>query len=144
MKLTGLEQEPKTYDYEGIIEWLVNSYWVENYIRKLKGPHFKYIDDFIQEVWVQILQVPHEKIVSAFQIGKPRLVAFIKQIINNQCNSVNSYAYKNIQAWDAKHISLTDVQWGLLDSEIDEDYEFDTEIKKNEINVSNPFDEIYY
>lgn len=143
MYLTGLEQEPKTYDYEGIIEWLANSLWVDNYIRKLKGSRWKYTEDFIQEVWVQILQIPHERIVDAFQLGKGRLIAFIKTIIHNQCISKNSYAYKNIQAWDDKYQSLSDTQWAILDGEIGNDYEGDTEVHKNEVNVSNPFDELY-
>ena len=142
MYLTGLEQEPKTYDYEGIIEWLANSLWVDNYVRKLKGPFFKYTDDFIQEVWLQILKEPHEKIVQAFQMGKGRLISFIKAIITNQCISKNSYAYRNLQLWDDKNMSLNDVQWSLLDADIPDDYEGDVEIHKNEIHVANPTDDL--
>lgn len=141
--LTGLEQEPMTYDYEGIIEWLANSLWVENYIRKKKGCNFKYLDDFIQEVWLQILKVPHEKIVSAFQIGKPRLISYIKCIINNNIISTTSPTYRNIQAFHDIHQSLTDVQWDLLDSQIEDDYVGDVEINKNRVRVENPFDKYY-
>lgn len=143
MYLTGLEQEPKTYDYEGIIEWLANSLWVDNYIRKLKGSQWKYTEDFIQEVWVQILSIPQDKIVDAFQMGKGRLISFVKRIIHNQCISKNSYTYKNIQAYDDRHQSLNDMQWTLLDSEIGNDYEGDIEVSKNELHVENPFDELY-
>ena len=73
MKLTGLEQEPKTYDYKGIIQWLVDSLWVENYIRKTKGPFFPYTEDFIQEVWLQILSIPESKIVNLLNMRNPLL-----------------------------------------------------------------------
>lgn len=140
---TGLEQEPMTYDYEGIIQWLANSLWVDNYIRKCKGPHFKYIDDFIQEVWLQILSVPHEKIVNAFQIGKPRLISYIKCIINNNIISTSSPTYRHIQAFDDMHQSLSDVQWEMIDSQIDDDYVGDVEINKNRVRVENPYDKYY-
>ena len=93
-------------------------------------------------MWLQILEVPHEKIVQAFQMGKGRLISFIKTIINNQCISKNSYAYRNLQLWDDKNMSLNDVQWSLLDADIPNDYEGDVEIHKNEIHVANPADDL--
>lgn len=141
MRLTGLEQEPKTYDYEGIIQWLVNSLWVENYIRKVKGPFFKYTDDFIQEVWLQILSIDQDKIVKSFQISKARFISYIKCIINNNITSTSSPTYRHIQAFYDKHISLTDVQWTTLDANIANGYVGDCPIHKNTVQVENPFDQ---
>lgn len=141
MRLTGLEQEPKSYDYKGIIQWLVDSSWVENYIRKVKGPFFPYTDDFIQEVWLQILSVPQEKIVNAFQLSKPRLVAYLKCIINNNITSTSSPTYRHIQAYHTRHLSLSDVQWNNLDANIPDDYVGDIAIQKNSVRVENPFDD---
>jgi len=143
MKLTGLEQEPITYDYEGIINWLVKSLWVENYIRKQKGAQFPYLDDFIQEVWLQILSIPKEKVVEAFQIGKARFIAYIKCIINNNINSISSPTYRHIKFYHDKHISLTSMQWDAIDANLPEDYTGDVEINKNRVRVENPFDELY-
>ena len=141
MKLTGLEQEPKTYDYKGIIQWIVDSLWVENYIRKTKGPFFPYTEDFIQEVWLQILSIPESKIVSAFQFSKPRLIAYLKCIINNNITSTTSPTYRHIQAYHTRHVSLTDMQWNSLDANIPDEYVGDVEIQKNRVRVENPFDE---
>lgn len=139
MKLRGLEREPKTYDYEGIIQWLVDSKWVEHYIIKQKTIFFPYLEDYIQEVWMQILSVDRQKIVDSFQVGKGRFIAFIKMIINNNIISASSPVYRNICRWDERHIVLSDVQWNLLESEVSE-CDYIHPIRKNKISVENPYD----
>jgi hypothetical protein len=41
------------------------------------------------------------------------------------------------------HQSLSDVQWEMIDSQIDDDYVGDVEINKNRVRVENPFDKYY-
>ena len=110
------EQDPLTY--EKLIKWLIQTKWVEGRVRSVMSPLDKiYEEDYIQEIWVQILSVPHDKLLSIYHKGKGKFVNYIKSIIANNCYSVSSPLYKKIRECRKGEIYLEDGQWtNLMDS----------------------------
>lgn len=95
-----------------IMEWMAGTKYVDGFIRKkIHSLDKEYVDDYIQEVWVQILQLPEEKIVEIYKSGKGRFTNYIKALIMNNIRSSCSYLYKHIRQPRVNEVYLTDEQW---------------------------------
>jgi hypothetical protein len=98
-----------------ILEWMASTGYVEGFINKKTHPLDKpFLEDYIQEVWVQIALVDPEKIVRLYRDGKGRFTNYIKGLIMNNIRSTCSYVYKNTRSFYANEVYLDDEQWTEL------------------------------
>lgn len=98
--------------WERLMEWLSDTGWVEGRVRKCISPlDMRYLDDYIQEVWIQILEVPPDKLMGIWRKGKGKFTNYIKSIISNNICSTVSPLYKNIRKDSANEVTLDDVGW---------------------------------
>lgn len=115
---------PSPVTWEGLIKWLSDTGWVEGRIGKVISPLDRpYYDDYVQEVWVQILEVPHDKLLDIWNRGKGRLVNYIKSIILNNVRSSSSILYKNIRLSRSVERLLDDEQWERLEKTGESEYD---------------------
>lgn len=109
-KLFTNPKEPVTRD--SLIQWLCDTGWVEGHIRKRISPlDYKQIDDYIQSCWEEICKIPEEKLLDIWNKGKPKLVNYIKSLIQNQVHSSCSKTFKENKQWCQVEIPLEDSQW---------------------------------
>lgn len=95
-----------------IMKWMADTKYIEGFIHKRIHPLDKdYIDDYIQEVWLQILELDGEKIVEIYKSGKGRFTNYIKALIMNNIRSTCSNLYKHIRQPRVNEVYLTDEQW---------------------------------
>ena len=95
-----------------IMKWMADTKYIEGFIHKRIHPLDKdYIDDYIQEVWLQILELDEEKIVEIYKSGKGRFTNYIKALIMNNIRSTCSNLYKHIRQPRVNEVYLTDEQW---------------------------------
>lgn len=105
-----------------LMEWLANTGYVEGFIYKKISPlDLPYVEDYIQEVWVQILSAKPETIMDRWYKGKGVFTNYIKLLITNNIISKCSHVYKNIRKGTELNIHLDDLGW----SHIDQDEEAD-------------------
>ena len=128
---------PSPLTWQGLMQWLCDTGWVEGRIGKIISPLDRpYYDDYVQSVWVEILSVPQDKILDIWCRGKGRFVNYIKSIILNNIRSTGSRVYNENKKWRHVERTLTDEQWASLDgtgeSEIDTTFcinDFDPETR---------------
>lgn len=95
-----------------IMDWMSSTGFIEGFINvKSHALDKPYLEDYIQECWVQILLVPEEKIVDLYRSGKGRFTNYIKMLIMNNIHSNSSILYKNIRFARTKEVYMDDDQW---------------------------------
>lgn len=115
---------PEPLTWHSLMQWLSDTGWVEGRIGKMISPlDREYFEDYVQEVWVQILEVPQEKMMDLWYRGKGKFVNYIKSIILNNIYSKSSHLYVNVRRGRAMEKFLTDEQWQRLDDTGESDYE---------------------
>jgi hypothetical protein len=68
-------------------------------------------------VWVQILEVPHDKLLEIWYKGKGRFTNYLKSIVINNVYSNSSHLYKNIREGTHELIHLDDTGWKMLEND---------------------------
>lgn len=102
--------------WERLMSWLVDTGYIEGLVRKRISPLDRHlIDDYIQEVWVQILEVPHDKLLDVYRRGKGKFVNYLKSIVVNNIYSGSSHLYKNLRAGQKELVHLNDNEWVNLE-----------------------------
>lgn len=134
---------PVEYDREELINYIINTNLVEWYTCKLfkKTVDDYYVQEYIQEIWVQILQLSDDKLRQLWNQGYPAVTAFISTIIKNNVISVKSPSYMHIKNHLDKYIHVDNDVW-------DEMTEFDTpdivkEIIQLDESINNNKWEVY-
>lgn len=95
------------------IQYLIDLGFVERYTTKLLGS----IDqDIIQDIWVQILEIPESKWELLWSQSSKAITGYVSGLIFRNIRSCNSIIYnkyrKNIE------YTKTDEEWGALASSI--------------------------
>ena len=112
------ESNPLTWDR--LMEWLADTGYIEGLVGKRISPLDRaYLEDYIQEVWVQILEVPPEKILDVYRRGKGKFVNYLKSIVMNNIYSNSSHLYKNLRAGQHELVHLDDAGWRHLEDDQD-------------------------
>lgn len=115
---------PEPVTRESLMKWLSDSGWVEGRIGRVISPLDRpYFEDYVQEVWVQILSVPEDKIMDIWYRGKGKFVNYIKAIIVNNVRSTSSNLYNHIRKGGTIERLLTDEQWNALESTGESEYD---------------------
>ena len=108
------ESNPLTWDR--LMTWLADTGYIEGLVGKRISPLDRHlIEDYIQEVWLQILEVPQEKMLDIYRRGKGKFVNYLKSIVINNVYSKTSHLYKNIREGTHELIHLDDVGWKMLE-----------------------------
>lgn len=130
---------PEEYDREQLIQYIELTNLVEWLTTKLMHKYIyePYVQDYIQECWVQILNVKDKTYEKLHAQGYPAVTAFVSKIIRNTVKSNTSLAYKTLKKNNLKTIHVDDDVW----EEIYEDKypEIITEML-NEIDFKERFD----
>lgn len=75
------------------------------------------VQEYIQEIWVQIAEIPQAKWDDLYDQGKAAITAFISALIHNNCISVKSKAYRHIRKPKLNEVRLSDLEWEALDED---------------------------
>lgn len=124
------------------IDYLVNSGFVEAYVKKLMYPSDidNLYEDFTQETWLAILEVPEQKIVNLYlnSINDGDSDAFyqlrnwISRLIYNTVHSDSSNAYKKLKKHNVSEKIQTEVQWDVYKASIPDERTIIDQIRNNE------------
>lgn len=108
---------------ERLMKWVAHTQYVENFIKKrihqLDKP---YLDDYIQECWVQILEVPEDKILEIYRRGKGKFTNYIKSIIMHNIKSNSSILFRNLRRDKFNEVYLSDNEWVNLEETGETDF----------------------
>ena len=104
-----------------IIDYLVKSGFVDNYTKKLVYPSDKndLQEDFIQESWLQVLEIPEckwEEIMDSNK-NKDRYYSvrnFVSVVVRNTVRSTTSAAYRKLKKQATVAQIMTDGEWNYL------------------------------
>lgn len=104
-----------------IINYLVESGFVENYCKKLVYPSDKenLQDDFLQEVWLQICEIPEKKWEEIMKnnTNSDQMYGvrnFVSVVIRNTVVSTTSSAYRKLKKAQTVSKQLDDGEWQYL------------------------------
>lgn len=107
-------ENPLTWDR--LMAWLVDTGWVDSLIRKYTSPLDQHVaDDMFQETWLQILEVPKDKLMEIWYRGKGKFTNYIKSIITNNLISQSSTVYCKIKRPYTYMVHLTDEGWSRFE-----------------------------
>ena len=104
-----------------IINYLVESGFVENYCKKLVYPSDKseFQNDFIQECWLQVLEISEDKWIEIIDSNKNKdrfygVRNFVSVVIRNTVISTTSAAYRKLKKQNTVAKQLNDSEWNYL------------------------------
>ena len=107
-------ENPLTWDR--LMAWLVDTGWVDALIRKFISPLDQHVaDDMFQETWLQILEVPKDKLMGIWYKGKGKFTNYIKSIITNNLISSTSAVYSRIKSPYTRMMYLSDEGWSRFE-----------------------------
>lgn len=122
------------------IDYLVKSNFIEAYVKKLmfSSDIDALYDDFKQEVYLSILEVPAEKIATLYNNSITakdpdefyQLRNFISRLVYNTVHSTSSTAYKKLKKHNLTEHIQTDVQWKIYANSIPENKSITEQIKE--------------
>ena len=114
--LITLEDTPENpLTRKRILDWMATTGYIENFTRsKIHALDRDYTEDYISDIWLQICEIPEEKLVEIYRSGKGRFTNYLKGLIMNNIRSVESNLYKRIKKPRVNEVYLTDYQWNYL------------------------------
>lgn len=106
---------------EKVLKYLYESNFVESYTKKLVYPSDKenLQDDFIQEVWLQICEIPEKKWeeITRNNTNPDQMYGvrnFVSVVIRNTVVSTTSAAYRKLKKQNTVAKQMTDGEWQYL------------------------------
>lgn len=110
-----------------ILDYLVKSNFVESYTKKLVFPSDKenLQDDFIQEVWLQICEIPEKKWEEIMRnnTNPDQMYGvrnFVSVVIRNTVISTTSSAYRKLKKQSTVAKQLNDGEWNYLANTVED------------------------
>ena len=104
-----------------ILNYLIKSNFVESYTKKLVYPSDKadLQDDFLQEVWLQICEIPEKKWeeITRNNTNPDQMYGvrnFVSVVIRNTIVSTTSAAYRKLKKQNTVAKQLNDGEWNYL------------------------------
>ena len=131
--------------WERLMEWTANTGFVLHQVRRrLSALDFNFRDDYVQEVWVEILSVPKEKMMEIWYKGKGKYTNYLKAIILNQIVSKTSKTYRKYKIPQKTEMLLTEEAWMRFedaDEETDASLYFPVRCLKDDVTKWIKYDE---
>ena len=104
-----------------VLDYLIKSNFVESYTKKLVYPSDKadLQDDFLQEVWLQICEIPEKKWeeITRNNTNPDQMYGvrnFVSVVIRNTIISTTSAAYRKLKKQNTVAKQLNDGEWNYL------------------------------
>ena len=104
-----------------ILDYLIKSNFVESYTKKLVYPSDKenLQDDFLQEVWLQICEIPEKKWKEIMKnnTNSDQMYGvrnFVSVVIRNTVISTTSAAFRKLKKQNTVAKQMTDGEWQYL------------------------------
>ena len=108
-----------------ILNYLIKSNFVESYTKKLVYPSDKadLQDDFLQEVWLQICEIPEKKWeeITRNNTNPDSMYGvrnFVSVVIRNTIVSTTSAAYRKLKKQKTVSKQLNDNEWQYLENTV--------------------------
>ena len=108
-----------------ILDYLIKSNFVESYTKKLVYPSDKadLQDDFLQEVWLQICEIPEKKWKEIMKnnTNSDQMYGvrnFVSVVIRNTVVSVTSSAFRKLKKQSTVAKQLNDNEWQYLENTV--------------------------
>lgn len=113
---------------EKIIDYLIQSGFVQYYVKKLVYPEdqdFLY-EDYLQEVWLQILEIKEEKWLQLYNQRQSQdefydVRNWVSILIRNTVRSTTSSAYRKLKKQTTIVDNISDDEWDYLKNTIPDD-----------------------
>ena len=110
---------------EIILDYLIKSNFVESYTKKLVYPSDKadLQDDFLQEVWLQICEIPEKKWKEIMKnnTNSDQMYGvrnFVSVVIRNTVVSTTSAAFRKLKKQSTVSKQLNDLEWQYLENTV--------------------------
>lgn len=110
------------------ISYLLDSGFIENYTKKLMFPSDidDLYNDYVQEAWLAILEIPVEKIAPLYKKGNHKddfyeLRNYISVVIRNTVRSESSNAYRKLKSNKAREQTKTTTDWKIIAETVADD-----------------------
>lgn len=111
---------------ELIINYLIESGFVNNYVKKLTYPadQDNLYEDYLQETWLSILEIPEQKICQLYQnrinTNDPfyEVRNYVSMVIRNTVHSTTSSAYRKLKKQSTIADNLNTEEWKYLSNTI--------------------------
>ncbi len=108
-----------------ILDYLIKSNFVESYTKKLVYPSDKadLQDDFLQEVWLQICEIPEKKWeeITRNNTNPDQMYGvrnFVSVVIRNTVVSTTSAAYRKLKKQTTVSKQLDEKEWQYLENTV--------------------------
>ncbi len=116
---------------ERILEYLYNSGFVSSLVKKLMFPSdvAELYDDYLSEVWLQICEIPEDKIESLYHRRPDKdemyeVRNFVSVVIRNTVRSVTSAAYRKLKKQETVSKMVDEDEWRLLENTVEDTRRF--------------------
>lgn len=106
---------PKSGQRDDIIQWLIESCFIENYIIKLAPYSENNIDDKIQDIYLLILEIPQSKWDDLVRQGFSAIKAYLSGLIHRQIRSISSSTYATYDLYSKRQARQSAYFWSRLD-----------------------------
>lgn len=112
-----LQTRPKSSNRNDIIEWLMFTGLVDNYIKKLEYADVdsETLQDMIQEVWLFICEIEQTKWDQLYYQGATAIKAYISGLIYRHIHSNTSLIYKKYKKPYLYFKRISDDAWDVFD-----------------------------
>ena len=97
---------PKSTKREDIIDWIIQTNFVDNYTIQLADEQDTSIDDVIQDIYVTILEKTQEDWDKLTKQGMTTIRAYISGLIYRQVKSANSPSHSIYRKYNQRRMSL--------------------------------------
>lgn len=106
------------YDREKIMQYLIDTNLVEWYVTKLLKKRIEEysVQEYIQECWLQILQIKDDMLKDLWYQGHPAVTAYVSSLIKQTVISVESPAYYRVFKANKRLIHVDTEVWDEVSS----------------------------
>lgn len=101
---------PKSNNRDDIIDWIVHTQFVDNYVIKLIGDDDTSVDDVIQDIYLDLLEMSQKDWDRLTRQGYAAIRAYISGMICRQVRSSSSPTYYKYRRYNQNRSSIEDIR----------------------------------
>lgn len=111
------QTEPKSGNKNDIVEWLIKTDFVTNYIQKLLyNSDYDLLEDITQEIWLILLdEISQDRWNEIYSQGVKNIIQFTSGVIYHQIRSKNSKLFKAYKQHNQQYPILTKRCWDIYE-----------------------------
>lgn len=100
---------------EDIIDYIIYTELIPNYVRKLEYWNNNDIDDMIQDIYLYLLEMPQDKWDKLYEQGKTAVMAYVSGVVYRSIHSANSPIYKKYKKKLKYEVKISEQAWNVFD-----------------------------